>query len=354
MTGKKRVTIHDVAREANTAVSTVSKAFNSKSHISDSTRQTILEIARKLGYSPSRTASSISRKPIHIVVLLPEKMNSYMEEALRGIEHASIAFRDYKLSTKVHLVPERRSEVYFDILKDYIAQEYDGAIVFPPMDMVHAEQLRENAGIPKEFPITTVTTDIEQSARLFCSQCDAVTSGRMAAEFLGLSIPKGGTVAFVTGSINVHAQRMNLEGFLSEIKKYDLSCVGTYEHMNIPDISREVACQLIANHPDIDGIYISTAVSTAFIEQLRELQALSRIKIVASDLSPQIIDYVRAGDIIASIFQNPYKQGRMALEYIYEYLANYGNVSFQRMNIIPQPILNSNSEYYERLYKERL
>src|SRR5664279_3393743 len=53
-TGRRRgtgmVTLHDVAREADVAVSTVSRALSNPDRVSRSTRDHVLLVARKLGY----------------------------------------------------------------------------------------------------------------------------------------------------------------------------------------------------------------------------------------------------------------------------------------------------------------
>src|SRR5664279_6422960 len=58
-TGRRRgtgmVTLHDVAREADVAVSTVSRALSNPDRVSRSTRDHVLLVARKLGYQPPRS-----------------------------------------------------------------------------------------------------------------------------------------------------------------------------------------------------------------------------------------------------------------------------------------------------------
>ena len=53
------VSIKDVAREAGVSVATVSRVCNDSGVVSDSTRQHVLDIAAKLGYSPHGAARSL-------------------------------------------------------------------------------------------------------------------------------------------------------------------------------------------------------------------------------------------------------------------------------------------------------
>ena len=59
MTGPRRVSIKDVAREAGVSVTTVSHALNGKGRLNPETRERVREVARKLGYSPNPAARSL-------------------------------------------------------------------------------------------------------------------------------------------------------------------------------------------------------------------------------------------------------------------------------------------------------
>lgn len=53
------VTIHDVAKAAGVATSTVSRALNGDGRVADSTRSRVTRVAQRLGYSPSRSARAL-------------------------------------------------------------------------------------------------------------------------------------------------------------------------------------------------------------------------------------------------------------------------------------------------------
>ena len=50
---KKKITIHDVAREANVSISTVSHVLNGTAKISDATRQRVIEVVQRFNYVPN-------------------------------------------------------------------------------------------------------------------------------------------------------------------------------------------------------------------------------------------------------------------------------------------------------------
>ena len=88
------VTIRDVAREAGTTISTVSKAMNNSYTISGEMTAHVKEAARRLGYQPNARAQSFARKAnreVAFLTHLPRDIaftNPHMFEILSGAESA--------------------------------------------------------------------------------------------------------------------------------------------------------------------------------------------------------------------------------------------------------------------------
>jgi len=67
-----RVRIKDIAREAGVPVATVSRVFNYPEIVKPSTRERVLEIARRLGYTPSHFARALrTRRTNFVAVIVP-------------------------------------------------------------------------------------------------------------------------------------------------------------------------------------------------------------------------------------------------------------------------------------------
>lgn len=81
------VTIKDIARKLNVAVSTVSRAFNDKYDIKKNTRDLILKTAEEMGYRPNPIAKKlIQRRTYNVGVIVPEFINSFFPEVISGIQ----------------------------------------------------------------------------------------------------------------------------------------------------------------------------------------------------------------------------------------------------------------------------
>ncbi|RWU03981.1 LacI family DNA-binding transcriptional regulator [Pedobacter chitinilyticus] len=84
---KKKTTIYDIAKELNITVSTVSRALSGFPAISDTTRQAVIETAKRLNYSPNKLASALKSGQTHIIgVIVPSLQAHFFASIIHSIE----------------------------------------------------------------------------------------------------------------------------------------------------------------------------------------------------------------------------------------------------------------------------
>jgi DNA-binding LacI/PurR family transcriptional regulator len=82
-----RVTIADVAREAGTSVSTVSRAFTAPELLRDDTRTRVIGVAERMGYRPNRAARGlVTGKTGNLGVIVPDLGNPFFPAILKGVQ----------------------------------------------------------------------------------------------------------------------------------------------------------------------------------------------------------------------------------------------------------------------------
>lgn len=82
-----KVTIKDIAREMNTASSTVSRALNNKSGISERKRQEILLKAKEMGYEPNLLARQLQSGGSNTIGLIVPRINRvFFSNVIHGVE----------------------------------------------------------------------------------------------------------------------------------------------------------------------------------------------------------------------------------------------------------------------------
>lgn len=85
------VSIRDVAKEAGVSVSTVSRALNGYTDVSEKTRIKIQQTVQKLGYIPNQSAKNLSSKTNQNIALIigdlgkEEKLDEFTGNILRGV-----------------------------------------------------------------------------------------------------------------------------------------------------------------------------------------------------------------------------------------------------------------------------
>jgi len=85
--GKKQVTIRDIAKIAGVSEATVSVAINGKPGVSDSVREKIIKIAKKINYQPNEVARQlITRKAKTIGMIVKDIANPFYSEITHAIE----------------------------------------------------------------------------------------------------------------------------------------------------------------------------------------------------------------------------------------------------------------------------
>lgn len=125
-----RVTIIDVAREANVSFATVSRVVNGKGYVSAQTRERVMQAMTRIGYTVNRQARVLAGGRIQVIgLLVPDLDTSYIGEILKGIdEELAAASYDLMLYTTHHR--KTRESVYVNSLLNGMT---DGLLMILPM-----------------------------------------------------------------------------------------------------------------------------------------------------------------------------------------------------------------------------
>jgi LacI family transcriptional regulator len=144
------VKIKDLAKQLNLSVATISKALKDSHEISTETKQKVLELAKKLNYTPNPYASSLrNRSSKTIAVVLPEVADSFFSIAINGIE--SVA-HDKGYHVLIYLTHEN-FEREKTILKEFQSGRVDGILISVSGETRNSDHIKEviAAGMPLVF-----------------------------------------------------------------------------------------------------------------------------------------------------------------------------------------------------------
>lgn len=186
------VKIKDLAKQLNLSVATISKALKDSHEISPETKQKVLELAKKLNYTPNAYASSLRKRSSKtIAVVLPEVADSFFSIAINGIE--SVA-HDKGYHVLIYLTHEsfEREEA---ILKEFQSGRVDGILISVSGETRNSDHIKEviAAGMPLVFfdrvcedvdTAKIVTDDFESS---YNATCHLIRAGCKKISYLSTS-----------------------------------------------------------------------------------------------------------------------------------------------------------------------
>lgn len=287
--------IRDVAKKANVAASTVSRALNNSGYVSQTAREKIRKAVEELDYIPDTWLRNLYQQKSAVVgVIINSLEYPYFATVTRFIEQ-KLAENGYSMMLCATQNSKVRERIFFDMLKrgqiDGIIAEY---LVLDDKEYQHIQK-----------PVVTLDrhlTDIP----LICS--DHATGGKLAAEHLMQKKCK--KILYIEDN----------SSYLSSTPSYQ-SCLAFKETLLntgitlIPckinwkeeekDYFHTFAKKALTLYPDIDAIFAADIPAMAlFNEALRRNIAIpQQLKIVAYDGSPWLKQTLRQLTCIEQPFE---------------------------------------------------
>ncbi len=208
------ITIYDLAKQTGFSAPTISKALNGNGKLSEETRQTILDAAKKAGYTANMAAKSLSTKHSRLIGVILEDV-----AMRRGFEHPLFGGLLNKFRNEIELAGYDLLFLskHFNEGMSYIDhcryRDVEGILIVNPIDDDEEMKTLGSCGIPcvstNEFipGVCTVVTDNEEAGRTAARVlCDA---GHTKVGFLGAPFRE-----------NSPAALERFKGFKAELESY--------------------------------------------------------------------------------------------------------------------------------------
>jgi len=338
--GASRIGIKDIARELGVSIGTVDRGLNGKPGISPATRARVLALAEEVGYTPNLAGRYLqSRRPFRVAVHLPAHIALFWDALREGIREAAAPFTP-ALQLEFRSYP-RLGDGDVALLERALEDGPDGVIVAPGDPAALAPLLEEAAH--RGIPVVCVVMDAPASPRLLSVSADPFTVGAVAGELLARFVPGRGEVGFVTGwrATQDHADR--LRGFVTSLSAINpaLKLVPIVEaHEDEHEAHRHTRAMLLAR-PSLKGLYISAGDPLPVLRAAERSGRLAGLRVVATDLFPELVDWIRAGKVAATVDQRPLAQGHVAIRSLYQFLQHRQRPpAMQR--VLPNVVMGSN------------
>ena len=346
---KKKSGIHLIAELANVSIGTVDRALHERRGIKEATRQQILQIARQIGYTPNLAARSLSiaKSSARVGVCIPREIHFFYDQLWSGVleEARNVGQLGIQFENRpVQMLGEGDTEVF----KDLIESGVDGIILTAgnPKDLTPLINDAEAKGIR----VVCVSTDAPESHRSSIVCVEPSLNGSLAGELMGKLVPPGSQVAVVAGMLTAEDHRKKTAGFSETFPRHCSGgkIVGVIEGHEDEAESFEKTSDLLRRIPNIAGLYVNTVNCLPVCRALKVQGLAGKVKLITTDLFAEMSPYFQDGTITASIYQQPHRQGQLAVRVMADNLTN--NVQFPpAVHLSPGLVMSSNLHLFREM-----
>ncbi len=351
----QNVTLKRIAEIAGVSITTVHRVLNNKEGCSDELKAKILRIAQEEGYSPNYVASSIRKRPFHIALVFPQRIETsryFLQWMLDGYLNFRANAAKFNVIFQEHyFCDDTDIQMLLKNICNGIPSSYDGVVLYG-LELGFKNVTTIHRLLGRGIPVVTLERFPEEIEGMCQVQVDDVTSGHLAAELMAKFTRSSGSVVVVEQPLS-HADP-NGDAFSDALsaRRSDL----TVHRLPLPltDTLQEKALwDYLDALPDLAGIYCTCARHThAFLNICGKLKYKPQTAI-GSEIFTESHAALHCGTLDAVISKRPYTVGYRAIELLFNHLLKNESLPSEEI-ITPRVILQSNSDVYiarkEHLY----
>jgi LacI family transcriptional regulator len=338
-----------IAELADVSIGTVDRALHGRAGINQSTRQRILKIAEQIAYTPNLAARalSVSKASARIGVCIPREIHFFYDQLWSGVldEARSVSPLGIQFVNRpVHALGEADTEAFKELAESGV----DGIILTAgnPQGLKPLIDDAEQKGIR----VVCVSTDAPESRRSSIVCVEPRLNGRLAGELMGKFVPPGSKVAVVAGMLCAEDHRQKTAGFSEAFPRH---CPGgqiasVIEGHEDEDESYQKTFDLLGRVPTLAGLYVNTVNCLPVCRALGARGLAGKTKLITTDLFAEMAPYFEKGTITASIYQQPHRQGQMAVRLMADNLTS--KVPFPTtIHLSPGVVMSSNLHLFREI-----
>ncbi len=282
-----KATIRDVARQAGLSVSTVNRVLHEPDKVRDDTIKAVLEAAEIAGFYGIASIKGnlrASHPKIRLGILLLQRNRALYKNLSQALEFAAKSVRDHDVMIQIEYLDELTPQnVSSGLVR--LAETSDVLGVVAPEHPIVAGTIEQLA----ERGIKTFALISQLTARCNVGYVglDAWKVGRTSGWAFDNFCKMPGKIGILVGNHRYRCQETNESGFRSYFREHPrgfelLEARSTFETASI---AREVTEQLLEEHPDIAGLYVSGGGITGAVAALRDSGRGNEIFMVSYDLT---------------------------------------------------------------------
>ncbi len=269
----KRPTIPDLANAAGVSVSTVNRVLNDADLVRQPTRERVLRAAQEIGFYGlgSIEHSVLSGRETHrLGILLQQGSRTFYRNLGEAIRRAAASYSDATVGLTLEYLDELSPDYVAERLTKLGQSCESVAVVAAQHPLVSdAIDLLLDDGIP----VAGLIGPLSARGNVGFVGLDNWQVGRTAAWAFSKIVKVPGKIGILVGNHRSRNQDLNESGFRSYFREHAaefslLEPLATYESAAV---ARELTEQLLNEHPDLCGLFISGGGITGALAGLRAM-----------------------------------------------------------------------------------
>lgn len=205
------------------------------------------------------------------------------------------------------------AQIQADDIQNFITQGVD-VIIVNPVDSAAIVPSIEAAN-QADIPVVTVDRVAEGGEIASHIASDNVRGGEMACADLIERIGGAGDIAQLEGIAGTSAARDRGEGCQQALDAAGIELVANQTANFDRDEGFQVAQNIFQANPELAGLFAQNdEMALGAVEAAREAGILGDLTIVGFDAVPDALDAIKAGDMAATVAQQPFLMGELSVE----------------------------------------
>lgn len=326
-----KVNIYYIAKEAGVSVATISRFFNNKNLVKESTKTKILEICQKYNYKPSKIASAITtKKTKSVAFVVPSLKEPSFVDLINGaeLEMSKNGYSMILFNTRQNIEREK------DILDTLDSMIVDG-VIFSGVYGGEEEKFFMTEIQNRGIPLILVDRVIPNINIPYVMSNDYL-GGQLAAKYILEN--NHNRIGIITYSTKVHIFKERVRGFIEVLNKSNIHEIFIKE---VPLEYKNIEESLVKEKDFIIKSEVSVVfcVADSIAIFLSRILGESKIKI-PDDISIMGYDNLVFSNLtvpkLTTINHDMYEIGRVAAENL---IARLKSGRFKKRKIIIDPVL---------------
>ena len=336
---KSRTTITDLAKELGISPSTVSRALNNHSAISEKTRKAVVKLARKKNYQPNLLALHLLQKKTNTIgVIVPEITSYFFSSIINGIQ-------DFVKPLGVNMIIGQTNESYEEeksIVQTFTSINVDGFLISPSSESKNADHLEML--VANNIPLVLFDRDCEgiDVDKVFV---DEYSGAMQAVEYL---IQTGcRRIAHIAGPQTLSTARHRLRAYQDALQKHKLPILDEYSIETngfTPEHGIEPSKKLLSlpNPPDaVFTINDGVAIGSMYVIKEAGIQIPGEISVIGFDDDPHS-SYFKPS--LSTVWQPTYEMGMLSARLLMKRISTNNELSKLRIEtLFPELVVRGSS-----------